>query len=69
MRRHACGPIEAVVRRKALVGCVSCGEGFALLSALPLGLIYPGGRLLPLKLRAFTDFVVPRLKQTLIFDP
>jgi DNA-binding transcriptional LysR family regulator len=36
---------------------------------LPVSLVYPSGRLMPLKLRAFTDFVVPRLKQKLIFDP
>ena len=36
---------------------------------LPVSLVYPSGRLVPLKLRAFTDFVVPRLKQKLIFDP
>ncbi len=36
---------------------------------LPVSLVYPSGRLMPLKLRAFADFVVPRLKQKLIFDP
>ncbi len=36
---------------------------------LPVSLVYPSGRLMPLKLRAFTDFVVPRLKEKLIFDP
>jgi DNA-binding transcriptional LysR family regulator len=36
---------------------------------LPVSLVYPSGRLVPLKLRAFTDFVMPRLKQKLIFDP
>jgi DNA-binding transcriptional LysR family regulator len=28
----------------------------------PVSLIYPAGRLIPLKLRAFLDFAVPRLK-------
>ena len=32
---------------------------------LPLSLVYPNARLLPLKLRAFLDFAVPRLKQRL----
>lgn len=36
---------------------------------LPVSLVYPSGRLVPLKLRAFTDFVMPRLKHKLIFDP
>ena len=36
---------------------------------LPVSLVYPSGRLMPLKLRAFADFVIPRLKQKLIFDP
>lgn len=36
---------------------------------LPVSLVYPSGRLVPQKLRAFTDFVMPRLKQKLIFDP
>jgi DNA-binding transcriptional LysR family regulator len=31
----------------------------------PISLIYPGGRLVPLKLRAFLDFAVPRLKARL----
>ena len=35
----------------------------------PVSLVYPSGRLLPLKLRAFTEFVVPRLKDKLVFDP
>jgi hypothetical protein len=33
----------------------------------PVSLAYPGGRLLPLKLRAFIDFAAPRLKSAL-FD-
>ena len=31
----------------------------------PLSLIYPASRLMPLKLRAFLDFAMPRLKQRL----
>ena len=31
----------------------------------PVGLVYPSGRLVPLKLRAFLDFAVPRLKARL----
>ena len=31
----------------------------------PVSLVYTGGRLLPLKLRAFLDFAAPRLKATL----
>ncbi len=33
--------------------------------AAPLSLVYPSGRLVPLKLRAFLDFAVPRLKSRL----
>lgn len=36
---------------------------------LPVHLVYPSGRLVPQKLRAFLDFVLPRLKANLIFDP
>ena len=33
--------------------------------AWPINLLYPGGRLLPLKLRAFLDFAAPRLRAQL----
>lgn len=33
---------------------------------LPVSLVYPGKRLLPLKLRALLDFAVPRLQQGLV---
>jgi DNA-binding transcriptional LysR family regulator len=33
---------------------------------LPVSLLYAGGRLLPLKLRAFLDFAAPRLKGRLV---
>jgi DNA-binding transcriptional LysR family regulator len=36
---------------------------------LPVHLVYTGGRLIPQKLRAFLDFVLPRLKAKLVFDP
>lgn len=36
---------------------------------LPVSLVYAGGRLVPLKLKAFIDFTVPRMKRHLIFDP
>lgn len=36
---------------------------------LPVSLVYPGGRLMPQKLKAFMDFVVPRLKRQLVFSP
>lgn len=36
---------------------------------LPIHLVYPARRLVPLKLRAFIDFATPRLKTSLIFDP
>ncbi|HEY4986453.1 MAG TPA: LysR family transcriptional regulator [Bradyrhizobium sp.] len=35
---------------------------------LPVSLVSPDARLLPQKLRAFTDFVAPRLKARLVFD-
>jgi DNA-binding transcriptional LysR family regulator len=36
---------------------------------LPVHLVYASGRLVPQKLRAFLDFVLPRLKAKLVFDP
>jgi DNA-binding transcriptional LysR family regulator len=39
------------------------------LAPWPVNLVYPGGRLLPLKLRAFLDFAVPRLKTAMSAEP
>jgi DNA-binding transcriptional LysR family regulator len=36
---------------------------------LPVHLIYPSARLIPQKLKAFIDFVAPRLRPRLLFDP
>ena len=36
---------------------------------LPVSLVYPSGRLVPKKVKAFLDFVVPRMKQKLVFNP
>lgn len=36
---------------------------------LPVSLVYQGGRLIPQKLKAFMDFVVPRMKLQLVFEP
>ena len=36
---------------------------------LPVSLVYPDAPLVPRKLRAFLDFVTPRLKTRLIFNP
>jgi hypothetical protein len=36
---------------------------------LPVHFVYAGGGLIPQKLRAFVDFVLPRLKAKLVFDP
>lgn len=36
---------------------------------LPVSLVYPSGRLMAQKLKAFIDFVVPRLKPKLVFNP
>ena len=36
---------------------------------MPVSLIYQSGRLMPQKLKAFVDFVTPRMKARLIFDP
>jgi DNA-binding transcriptional LysR family regulator len=38
-------------------------------AAWPVNLVYPGGRLLPLKVRAFLDFAAPRLKAALAPPP
>ena len=35
----------------------------------PVSLVYQGSRLMPQKLKAFIDFVLPRLKPKLIFNP
>jgi DNA-binding transcriptional LysR family regulator len=35
----------------------------------PVQFVYPGGRRMPQKLRAFIDFILPRLKSSLIFEP
>lgn len=35
----------------------------------PVQLVYPGARRMPQKLRAFIDFVLPRLKLSLVFRP
>ena len=36
---------------------------------LLVNLVYPSGRLVPKKVKAFLDFVVPRMKQKLVFNP
>lgn len=36
---------------------------------VPVQFVYPGGRRIPQKLRAFIDYVLPRLKSSLIFEP
>jgi DNA-binding transcriptional LysR family regulator len=36
---------------------------------LPVSLVSPDARLMPQKLKAFIDFVGPRLKARLIFNP
>ena len=36
---------------------------------LLVNLVYPSGRLVPKKVKAFLDFVVPRMKQKLVFIP
>jgi DNA-binding transcriptional LysR family regulator len=35
----------------------------------PVHLVYSGRRHSPIKLRAFLDFALPRLKAKLVFDP
>ncbi len=37
--------------------------------AFPVHLVYPSGRHVALKLRAFLDFVLPRIKAKLVFSP
>ncbi len=37
-------------------------------AAVPLHLVHVGGRLVPLKLRAFLDFMAPRLRARVVFD-
>lgn len=35
----------------------------------PVSFVYPGGRRMPQKLKAFIDFVTPRMKPKLVFNP
>lgn len=36
---------------------------------VPVNMVYPNSRLMPQKLQAFRDFVVPRMKKSLVFSP
>ena len=36
---------------------------------MPVSLVYPSGRMVPQKVKAFRDFAAPRMKQKLVFDP
>ena len=56
--------IAQALRDRALTTAL---DGFAP-PPWPVNLLYSGGRLLPLKLRAFLDFAAPRLKARLLED-
>ena len=51
--------IEDLLRSRSLVTLLEAYEP----SPLPVSIIYPGQRQVPLKLRAFLDFAVPRLRK------
>src|SRR5262249_27265048 len=61
---HARTLIPSCRRVKAGLLGIVLEEGEPLPS--PIGLVYPGQRRLPLKLRAFLDFAGPRLKARLL---
>lgn len=54
--------VADAVRRKRLVQILADYQP----DAVPVSLVYPGGRLLPIKLRAFLDFAASRLKSRLL---
>jgi DNA-binding transcriptional LysR family regulator len=51
--------IEDLLKSRSLVTLLDAYE----LSPMPVNIIYPGQRQVPLKLRAFLDFAVPRLRK------
>src|SRR5262249_31373065 len=51
--------IEDLLKSRSLVTLLDAYEP----SPRPVSIIYPGQRLVPLKLRAFLDFAVPRLRK------
>jgi DNA-binding transcriptional LysR family regulator len=51
--------IEDLLKSGSLVSLLDAYE----LSPRPVSMIYPGQRPVPLKLRAFLDFAVPRLRK------
>ena len=57
--------IEDLVKSRSLVTLLDADEP----PPIPVSVIYPGQRQVPLKLRAFLDFAVPRLRKRLGYEP
>ena len=56
--------IEDLLKSRSLVALLDAYER----SPIPVSIIYPGQRQVPLKLRAFLDFAVPRLRKRLGYE-
>jgi DNA-binding transcriptional LysR family regulator len=57
--------IEDLVKSRSLVTLLDADEP----PPIPVSVIYPSQRQVPLKLRAFLDFAVPRLRKRLGYEP
>ena len=56
--------IEDLLKSRSLVALLDACEP----TAFPVSIVYPGQRQVPLKLRAFLDFAVPRLRKQLGYE-
>jgi len=56
--------IEDLLKSRSLVALLEACE----LAPFPVSIVYPGQRQVPLKLRAFLDFAVPRLRKQLGYE-
>jgi DNA-binding transcriptional LysR family regulator len=56
--------IEDLLKSRSLVALLDAYEP----SPVPVSIVYPGERQVPLKLRAFLDFAVPRLRKRLGYE-
>jgi len=56
--------VEDLLRSRSLVTLLEAYEP----SPMPVSVVYPSQRQVPLKLRAFLDFAVPRLRKRLGYE-
>jgi DNA-binding transcriptional LysR family regulator len=56
--------IEDLLKSRSLVTLLEACEP----TPFPVSIVYPGQRQVPLKLRAFLDFAVPRLRMQLGYE-